>query len=230
MLDRQGKVEASLHSKTRQYRSGDCRKMNIISEKHTGNIYDKSGNFNYYTAKMYASLFFTKDSVCGENNIVTGRDFSTSNLHGIDKHKEQLKMLFFNPGKKISGLPLISNKTEIFDKKMLDEYNLSLDMDTLFSRPCYVFSVKVKPGRERAVVIEAMTTWFDQKSFEVLGRNYHLSYNTGIYDFDVSMQVKMTHVKELLVPSSLIYQGNWKVLFKKRERGEFIAALSDFVR
>ena len=34
---------------------------------------------------------------------------------GIEKHKEQLKMLFFNPGKKIPGIPFIGDKIAIFD-------------------------------------------------------------------------------------------------------------------
>ena len=76
---------------------------------------------------MYAGLFFTKDSVCGEDNIVKGHEFSTAGLSGIEKHKEQLKMLFFNPGKKINGLPFISNKTEIFDESMADKYDMNID-------------------------------------------------------------------------------------------------------
>ena len=89
--------------------------MEVLQETTTGDMYDEHHNFNYYTAEMYAGLFFTKDSVCGEDNIVKGHEFSTEGLSGMEKHKEQLKMLFFNPGKKISGLPFISGKTEIFD-------------------------------------------------------------------------------------------------------------------
>ena len=43
----------------------------------------------------------------------------------MEKHKEQLKMLFFNPGKKINGLPFISGKTEIFDEPMAEKYDMS---------------------------------------------------------------------------------------------------------
>jgi hypothetical protein len=38
----------------------------------------------------------------------------------------------------------------------------------------------------------------------------------------------MTHVGKLLVPSMLRYNGNWKAVFKKRERGVFTATLFDF--
>src|SRR6185437_8845016 len=72
MLDEKGNSLASLRSKTKQIRIGNCRKMETLNESVTGNMYDAEGNFNYYTARMYAGLFFTKDSVCGETNIVKG--------------------------------------------------------------------------------------------------------------------------------------------------------------
>ena len=73
-----------------------------------------------------------------------------------------------------------------------------------------------------------MDTWFDQKTLEVLGRNYSLSYKAGVYDFDVSMEVEMTKFEGLTVPRVLRYKGNWDVIFKKRERAQFTATLFDF--
>ena len=230
MLDKNGNIQASLHSKTKQIRTGNCRKMQVLNQSATGDIFDSKGNFNYYTAQMYARLFFTKDSVCGETNIVKGHEFSTNGLSGMEKHKEQLKMLFFNPGKKINGLPFISNKTEIFDESMADKYDMSIDFSEHDSVPCYVFKIKVKPNKKNDVVIDEMTTWFNEKTFEIVARNYSLSYDAGVYDFDVDMQVEMTKVDDLLVPSVLRYNGSWKAIFKKRERGIFTATLFDFVR
>lgn len=230
MLDKKGNVEASLHSTTKQTRAANCRKMKVLSQSSTGNMFDSDGNFNYYTVQMYANLFFTKDSVCGENNIVKGYEFSTDGLAGMEKHKQQLKMLFFNPGKKIHGLPFISNKTEVFDESMADKYDMSIDFSEHDSIPCYVFRIKVKPGKKNDVVIDEMTTWFNENTFEIVARNYSLSYNAGVYDFDVNMQVEMTKAGELLVPSTLKYDGNWKAIFKSREHGIFTATLSDFIR
>jgi len=228
MLDKKGQTIAGLTSETKQIRTANCRKMEVLQQKTIGDILDKDGNFNYYTAQMYAGLFFTKDSVCGETNIVKGHEFSTDNLSGIEKHKEQLKMLFFNPGKKINGLPFISNKTEIFDESMADKYDMSIDFREYDQKPCYVFSIKVKEGMESSVVITEMTTWFSEKDFEIVARNYSLDYDAGVYDFNVEMEVKMTKVDDLLVPKLLRYNGNWKVMFKKRERGVFTATLFDF--
>ena len=230
MLDKNGNIEASLRSKTKQVRTGNCRKMQVLNQAVTGDMYDNAGNFNYYTAQMYAGLFFTKDSVCGENNIVKGSEFSTNGLSGMDKHKEQLKMLFFNPGKKINGLPFISNKTPIFDESMADKYDMSIDIKEYNSVPCYVFIIKAKKGKESSVVINEMTTWFNEKTFEIVARNYSLSYDAGVYDFKVDMEVQMTKAGDLLVPALLRYNGNWKAIFKKRERGVFTATLFDFVR
>lgn len=230
MMDKNGKTEASLKSKTRQERSGNCRTMQVLEQSSTGGIYDNNGNFNYYTADMYSGLFFTKDSVCGENNIVKGHEFSTSGLSGMAKHKEQLKMLFFNPGEKINGLPFISGKTEIFDESMADKYDMNIDLRDFNNTSCYVFSIKVKDNRKNGVVIDEMTTWFNEKTFEIVARKYSLSYDAGVYDFNVEMETEMTKVGDLLVPSVLRYNGNWKAIFKKRERGIFTATLFDFVR
>lgn len=230
MLDKNGKIKASLHSTTQQIRKNNCRTMKVLNQSTTGDIFDAHGNFNYYTAQMYASLFFTKDSVCGETNIVKGHEFSTSGLSGIDKHKEQLKMLFFDPGKKIKGLPFIGSKTEIFDPAIAGNYNMYIDYRNYNSIPCYVFTMNVKNDRKSNVVIDEMTSWFDSKTFEIVARNYVLSYDAGVYDFSVKMEVQMTHAAKLLVPSVLNYKGNWKVFFNKRERGTFTATLSDFIQ
>lgn len=230
MLDKNDNVAASLKSKTKQIRTNNCRAMQVLESTATGDMYDKSGNFNYYTADMYAGLFFTKGSVCGENNIVKGHEFSTSGLSGLAKHKEQLKMLFFNPGGKINGLPFISGKTEIFDESMADKYDMNIDLRDFNNTSCYVFSMKVKNSKKNGVVIDEMTTWFNEKTYEIVARKYSLSYDAGVYDFNVEMETEMTKVGDLLVPAVLRYNGNWKAIFKKRERGIFTATLFDFVR
>ena len=73
-----------------------------------------------------------------------------------------------------------------------------------------------------------MTTWFDDQTFEIKGRNYSLSYDAGVYDFDVQMQVEINKFGNYLVPTLIRYTGNWKAIFKKRERGIFTATLYDF--
>lgn len=228
MMDKDGNLKASLYGKTKQLRDSNCRSMQVLEEQITGDFYDENHHYNYYTAQMYASLFFTNGSICGEDNIVAGKTFSTEGKSGMDKHKEQLKILFFNPGKKINGLPFMSSKTAIYDDEMAEYYDMSIDLDDYNKTSCYIFKQKVKPGKEDEVVVDEMTTWFNDKTYEVVARTYTLSYSAMVYDFKVSMEVQMTHAGNLLVPSVLRYNGNWKAIFKKRERGVFTATLFDF--
>ena len=228
ILQKDGTMQASCFSKTKQIVDNHCRRMETIDEQSSGDYYTGNHQYNYYTSQMYASLFFTSGTICGENNIVAGRELSMDGKSGIEKHKEQLKMLFFNPGRKITGLPFISGKTAIYDDDIADVYDMSIDMDDYNKTSCYIFTQKVKPGMEDKVVVDEMVTWFNDKTYEVVARNYSLSYDAGVYDFKVQMEVKMTHAGDYLVPSLIKYNGNWKAIFKKRERGVFTATLYDF--
>jgi len=231
LRDKKNKVIASLQSKTIQQREQNCRIMEIENEKVTGDFYDKDKNYNYYTAELYAGLFFTKGKVCGETNIVKGIDLDPKSQKGIEKHKQQLKMLFFNPGKKIPGIPLMGDKIDIFDPDHAKYYDFLIDYDDYAGEPCYIFSIKAKPdlgGKKDKIVIDSMITWFLPKTMEVLARKYDMSYNAGLYDFNVHMEVEMTRFGKYLLPKTLRYVGTWDVAFKKRERGVFTATLFDF--
>lgn len=232
MSDKNGKTRASLQSKTQQKRSNGCRTMDVLEEKITGDFYDKNKQPNYYTAELYAAFFFTKGRVCGENNIVKGNEMNLKGKKGLDKNKEQLKMLFFNPGRKIPGIPFIGDKLDVFDVKVAGKYNFFIDTSDLNGQPCYVFKIERKEGlpssEHNDIVFDNITTWFNQKTMEIVGRNYDMSYNAGVYDFDVHMEVQMQQVGNYLVPHILRYRGNWFLVSKKRERGIFTATLFDF--
>ncbi len=77
---------------------------------------------------------------------------------------------------------------------------------------------------------DEMTTWFNAKSLEIIGRNYSLSYSAGVYDFDVDMEVQLEKIGDLLVSKVLRYRGDFDVVFKKKERAVFTATLFDFKR
>ena len=231
MLNKDGKAIASLNSKTRQHRKNNCRTIEVLEEKSTGDFFDGKG-YNYYTADLYAGLFFTTQPVCGETNIVAGIDREVRSKKGLEKNKEQLKMLFFNPGKKIPGIPFIGDKIDIFSPDVARYYNFSIDMDDVGGENCYVFRIvpqaDLTSSQRNNIVFDNITTWFNAKTMEIVARNYDLSYDTPAYDFSVHIEVKMKRWKDLLVPELLIYNGNWKVAFKKRERGVFTATLFEF--
>ncbi len=232
MHDKDGNEIASLQSKTAQIEKNGCRSTNIIEEKVTGNIYDDKRNWNYYTGELYSGLLFAKGTVCGENNIVKGAELSIKDKKGIDKHKEQLKMLFFNPGKKIPGIPFIGDKIAIFDDDVSQLYDFIIDMAEYQGQLCYVFTIKARAdltkSQKNDIVINEMVTWFNSKTLEIVARNYDISYDAAVYDFNVQMEVQMDRFNDLLVPKLIRYNGNWHAIFKKRERGVFTATLFDF--
>lgn len=234
MLDKNNNPQATYYSKTRQLRADGCRTTQTTEQKTTGDFLNNNGTFNYMTGEMYASIFLTRTRTCGEDNVVAGHEFSTAGKSGTEKHKEQLKMLFFDPGKKIPGIPFIGNKLDLYDEDAHKLYNYTLDYDTHNGQWVYIFSIKPKDDlgyfQKNDVVVDEMTTMFDAKTMEVVGRTYSLSYKAGLYDFDVKIQVEMTHVGDLLVPETMRYKGNFSAITKKRERGEFTATLFDFKR
>lgn len=234
MLDKKGQTIATLNSKTRQIARKGCRWMQTLSESATGDMYDRNHHLNYYTAELYAGLFFASDTICGENNIVKGSEFNISGKSGIEKHKEQLKMLFFNPGKRIPGIPFIGNKIALFDEEVSKLYDFTIDMNTFNGEMCYIFRVAPRNNlsslEKNQIVINEMTTWFRVDNWDIVARNYDLSYNAGVYGFDVSMEVEMTKFDDLLVPKVMRYNGSWNVVFKKREKGIFTATLFDFTK
>jgi hypothetical protein len=232
MLDKSNNQKASLQSRTVQTVHKGCRSMQIFDQKTTGDIFDRNGNFNYYTLQMYASLFWVKDTVCGENNIVAEEDFSLKNKSGLEKHKAQLKMLIFNPGKKIPGIPFMGDKTALFEDNLADYYDFIIDLDQLNGDWCYVFTVKARDnltaGQRDKIVINNMTSWFNQETMDIVKRKYDLSYDAGVYDFDVQIEAEVKKFGEYLVPTTMRYTGEWNVMFKKRERAIFTATLFDF--
>ncbi|WEK35199.1 MAG: hypothetical protein P0Y53_22140 [Candidatus Pseudobacter hemicellulosilyticus] len=234
MLGKKEEVIASLNSKTTQHTAKGCRWMETLSEQTTGNMYTKQHRLNYYTAELYAGLFFATDTICGEDNIVKGSEFKVNEKSGIEKHKEQLKMLFFNPGKKIPGIPFIGNKIALFDEEVAKLYDFVIDMDAFHGEMCYIFRVTPRQnltGSEKnQIVINEMTTWFRVDNWEIVARSYDLSYGAGVYNFDVSMEVEMTKFQDLLVPKVMRYNGSWNVILKKKEKGIFTATLFDFTR
>src|SRR5690606_9908849 len=139
--------------------------------------------YNYYTAELYANLFFTKGKICGEDNIVKGGHDVKTSSGTMEKHKDQLKELIFNLGQPIPGIPLISNKVAIFDDKVAPMYDFSITSADYGSTPCYVFTAAAKPNYAKNVVINKLVTYFSKDNLEIVFRDYSLSYNALVFDF-----------------------------------------------
>jgi hypothetical protein len=227
-FDKKNQTVAASHSLTRQRRVGQCRFSEWIDERVLGDYYQSDSSLTYYTAELFTSLFYSKSPICGESNIIGNRLVATSGKRGIEKHKDMLKMLFFNPGKRISGIPFMGNKTAMLDEEKISHYDMVLQEDTLDGKSYLLFQQTVKPGHEDAVVVDRMNTWFTYDTYQIVNREYSLSYRAGVYDFDVTMRVRLMPWKSLWVPATIYYQGNWKVAFKKRERAAFFIRFSDY--
>ena len=231
MFDKKGRLKASLSSRTRQHAWQGCRVTETIETRHTGDFYDRQGKYRYYTAALYDALFFSFDTVCGQHNRVGDTRLTIAGRSGLEKHREQLKMLFFNPGSDIPGIPLMGDKVQIFDPGHAKLYDFDIDIVDYKETPCYLFRVKIRsdlgPLQRDRIVIDEMVTWFDYKTFQVLARHYAMSYHAGVYHFDVRMEVEMQRTGSYFVPAVIRYDGLWGVAFKKQEKGVFTATIFD---
>lgn len=230
IYNKKGKIQAALKSQTKQTMQGRCRTMDVLNEQVSGNFYTAKGNYNYYTAELYANLFFTTGTVCVDAN---GESPETPG-GSMEKHKAQLKQLIFNPGKPVKGVPIVGHKVAIFNSEVMRFYDFSITSEDYQGvTPCYVFTAKTKKDLnaiDRAdVVIDELTTYFNKDNFEIVGRKYSLSYKTLLFDFNVRMNVQMTKQQGLLIPALVTYDGTWNVPFKKRETASFIAKFHDFI-
>lgn len=223
VLEKKGtKVKASLLSETKQIYRDRCRTMDVLEEKTTGDFYDRHGDYKYYTAELYAALFFTKGKICNENNLVKGNtDYGTKGKNTLEKSKAQLKQLLFNPGSKVSGVPFMADKAALFEPEIARMYDFSIKSMEKNGVACFLFEAIPKPEYAHKVVINQFKTWFRKEDYSILARDYALSYKTGVYDFNVVMHVDLQQVGNNLLPSFISYRGNWYAMTKGRERVHF---------
>lgn len=220
VYDSKGKVTASLFSRTHTNAAKGCRTMDVLEERTTGDFYKRNGSYRYYTADLYAYLFFTKGKICNQDDIV-GNAVNERGSGQIEKAKYQLKQLIFNPGSKIEGIPFMGDKAAIFEPDVAKMYDFKILSEAYGGQECYVFKVIPKEEYKDDVVYNELSTWFRKSDYAILARDYSLSYKTLAYDFDVKMKVRTTILGSRLVPSYISYDGNWHVFAKKRERVKF---------
>lgn len=215
-----GGTAATYHSITRQHIANHCRTMTVEEQQATGDFYGRKGNYNYYTAELFASLFFTQGQVCNEDDIVAG-NLVQQGSGQMEKHKYELKQLIFNPGSHISGIPFMGDKASIFDAGEAEKYDFRISREQYRGEDCFVFRIRPRKGYERKVVYNELTTWFRKSDYSIVARDYSVSYSTWVYDFDVHMRVLTTVLDGKLYPTYIAYDGNWHVFSKARERVRF---------
>lgn len=218
--DKKDKITGSIYRKLTHLPTGNHLK--IVEEKTKGDLYKRNGKYKTTTVEMFDYLFM--------NTYKSGySDLGKESADGSKNswYKEKLKTLVFSPGRPVKGVPLISSKTEIFTPNMRQYYNYAFAKGMyLDSIPVYRFKVTVKPDlgswTEDGIMIKELTTIFDQRNFQILGRYIDMKLDNLAFDFNVQMNIEMSYFNNQLLPTKVSYQGNWNIPFKKEERASFL--------
>jgi len=222
--DKKNKIEGEIYRKIKHTIIGNKHQTEYLVKQDKGNVYKKDGKYQLYTVEMFDYIF----------NNAYNSDFSKNDpLAGVGKngsYKDKLKTLIFAPGRKVTGLPFISGKTEIFGRDMRQFYNYEFARGKyLDSIPVYRFKVTQKPSTaDGDVIIKELTTIFDMRTFKILGRYVDLKYSNFLFDFDVKMNIELIPFNGELLPAKISYQGEWNVPFHKTERASFLILQKDY--
>jgi len=223
-FDKKNKVDGKIY---RKLHHGDVNGKHVIetlAKRDSGNLYKSNGKYQLYTVEMFDYIF---------QNAYNSDFSSIEDLPGGGKnesYKDKLKTLIFRPGTKVTGIPFISSKTEIFGKDMKEFYLYQFARGTYMdSIPVYRFKVIRKPSTSDGdVMINEMTTIFDTRTFQILGRYIDMKYSNMFFDFNVQMNIELNNYNGTLLPAKISYQGNWNVPFHKEERAAFLILHKDY--
>jgi len=213
-----GQVDATLNNRIKQtINNRGCRRSHTIAQQSTGGFIKRDSTYNYYTATLFYDLFFSREDICNQTDIVGGTEIPKGKGR-MEKSKYELKQLMFNPGSKVSGVPFMGDRGSIFDEDQQHKYDFKVRLEDYNGAECYVFYITPKAGYEKQVVYNRLITWFRRSDFSILARDYSLSFNTMFYDFDVTMKVRTAEINNKLYPVHIDYDGVWHVITKKREK------------
>lgn len=212
------KEKASISRKATQHVQNKMRWLVVDEEIEKGKIRNKKKKFNYYTAELFDYIFYPTDTAVISNTVDNKKGDNSKN----SSYEDKLKVLIFNPGSQVNGVPLIGDRMAIFDKDMVKYYDYKIASafykDTV---PCYVFTCSAKKDLGYFVkdkpVIKELISYFDKRTFNIVSRRYVLSYTGAMFDFNVKMDVNITQVKGHLVPELVVYQGRWDIPLKAPE-------------
>jgi hypothetical protein len=223
--NKKNKVDGRIYRKIRHSNVDGKHRMDFLVKQDTGNVYKSNGKYQLYTVEMFDFIFMNAYN----SDFVKGPALPGSGGKN-ESYKDKLKTLIFSPGHKVSGLPFISGKTELFSKDMRGYYYYQFSRGKyLDSIPVYRFRVVRKPSEgDNDVVVKEMTTIFDTRNFQILGRYIDMKYSNWIFSFDVQMNIELAKFNGELLPVKITYQGNWDVPFHKTERASFLVVHKDF--
>jgi hypothetical protein len=227
--DKNDKVKGKVYRKIKHNNDGPY-KMEFLEKQDSGDLLKRNGKYELYTVEMFDYIFmnaYNTDFVPNSANNLGPKGGSN------ESYKDKLKTLIFTPGRPIKGVPFIAGKTEIFTPNMRQNYNYNFAKGTyLDSIPVYRFKVSMKPDLSNwtkdGIMIKELTTIFDQRNFQILGRYIDMKLDNLAFEFDVQMNIEMSYFGEDLLPTKITYQGNWDIPFKKEEKASFLVLQKDY--
>ena len=222
--DKKNAVEGNIYRKIYHNNDGPY-KMQFLEKKDQGKVYKKNGKFSLYTVEMFDYIFMNAYN----SDFVPSAPITGAKGESNESYKDKLKTLIFSPGRPIKGVPFIGSKTQIFTPNMRQYYDYSFYRGTyLDSIPVYRFKVKMKPDLSNwtkdGLMIKELTTIFDMRNFQILGRYVDMKYDNLAFEFDVQMNIELGYFGSghTLLPTKITYQGNWDIPFKREERASFL--------
>jgi hypothetical protein len=226
--DKKDQVNGRIFRRIRHHNAGP-QKLEFLVKQDSGKVFKKNGKYDLYTLELFDYIFM--NAYKSEYGDGTFASKAPDGKNG--SYKDKLKTLIFSPGKPVPGLPFIGSKTEIFSANMRQYYDYSFYSATyLDSIPVYRFKVVVKPDlsswTKDGLMIKELTTIFDKRNFEILGRYVDMKYSNMLFDFDVQMNIEMSYSDAVKLPTKITYQGNWNVPLKKEERASFLIIQKDY--
>jgi hypothetical protein len=223
--DKKNRVDGKIYRKLRHSNPGGKHKIEYIAKRDSGNLYKSNGKYQLYTVEMFDFIFMNTYN----SDFIKGAALPGSGGSN-ESYKDKLKTLIFAPGHKVKGIPFISSKTEIFSKEMRGYYYYQFARGKyLDSIPVYRFRVVRKPSEaNNDVVIKELTTIFDTRNFQILGRYVDIKYSNWLFSFDIQMNIELANINGELLPTKITYQGNWDIPFHKVERASFLIVHKDY--
>jgi len=216
--NRRDKDIGEMYREADHIRDGKLFYVNLTTDSTNGKVLNRKGEYRFYTAEMFDQAFYPDDTLTASNNV---GDFQEELENGsrMDKNKHQIRLMMFNPGSAVDGVPLIGKKMAIFTDEMAQYYDFNIaEYYTEDSIACYAFSCIVKPEYPASkTVIKELTSYFNQETMQIMEREYHMKYNSALFQFNVRIRVTLDLIKEELVPTDIAYSGFWDVPTKKAE-------------
>ncbi len=223
--DKKNKVDGKIYRKLKHSNVAGAHKIEYIAKRDSGTLYKSNGKYQLYTVEMFDYIFM---------NAYNSDFVKEPSLPGSggknESYKDKLKTLIFAPGTRVKGIPFISSKTEIFSRDLREYYFYKFSRGTyLDSIPVYIFKVVCKPSTSDGdTMIKEMTTIFDIRNFQILGRYVDMKYSNIFFSFNVQMNIELAKFNDELLPVKITYQGNWDVPFHKVERASFLIVHKDY--